>query len=210
MQTFGSDCSLAQIRRQTIIWINDGLGYWHIYASLGLDEIMNCCSEGVNKVVFRVYFTVFPALQWRAAISHIRFLTKEVTRTRVGQILAGRLATYPINNRISMETVSLGQSDKAMVGVETRLGKHQPSENTATYGHFNDWKTVLYPIPKIIPWKISKFADPSIDWIITLYSIIMVLNTVILMICIRQRRWWLIVTVISTKCKTYMNICTTN
>ena len=26
-------------RRQTIIWTNDGLVYWHMYASLGLDEL---------------------------------------------------------------------------------------------------------------------------------------------------------------------------
>ena len=26
--------------RQTIIWTNDGLVYWRIYASLGLNELM--------------------------------------------------------------------------------------------------------------------------------------------------------------------------
>ena len=30
---------MAQNRRQAIIWTNDGLGYWLIYASLGLNEL---------------------------------------------------------------------------------------------------------------------------------------------------------------------------
>ena len=55
----GSDNSLASIRRQGFIWIIDGLAYWRIYASLGLDELkvlvnlkarrmglkFSCCSE---------------------------------------------------------------------------------------------------------------------------------------------------------------------
>ena len=32
--------SLAPIRQQAIIWTNDGLVYWHIYASLDLNELM--------------------------------------------------------------------------------------------------------------------------------------------------------------------------
>ena len=35
----GLDNGLAPNRRQTIIWNNDGLVYWRIYASLGLDEL---------------------------------------------------------------------------------------------------------------------------------------------------------------------------
>ena len=35
----GSDNGLAPIRRQAIIWTNGGLVYWHIYASLGLNEL---------------------------------------------------------------------------------------------------------------------------------------------------------------------------
>ena len=36
----GSDDSLMSNRQQTIIWTNDGPVYWRIYASLGLDELM--------------------------------------------------------------------------------------------------------------------------------------------------------------------------
>ena len=40
---------MAWRRRQAIIWKNDGLGYWHIYASLGLNEltceVLNFCEE---------------------------------------------------------------------------------------------------------------------------------------------------------------------
>ena len=35
----GSDNGLTPVRRQAIIWINDGPVYWHIYASLGLTEL---------------------------------------------------------------------------------------------------------------------------------------------------------------------------
>ena len=34
----GLDNGLAPNRRQAIIWINDDLVYWRIYASLGLNE----------------------------------------------------------------------------------------------------------------------------------------------------------------------------
>ena len=39
---------MAWRRRQAIIWKNDGLGYWHIYASLGLNEkceVLKFCEE---------------------------------------------------------------------------------------------------------------------------------------------------------------------
>ena len=35
----GSDNGLVQIRQQDIIWSNDGMFYWHLYASLGLNEL---------------------------------------------------------------------------------------------------------------------------------------------------------------------------
>ena len=35
----GSDDGLTPCRRQAIIWTNDGLGWWHICASLGLNEL---------------------------------------------------------------------------------------------------------------------------------------------------------------------------
>ena len=37
----GSDNGLAPARQQTIIWTNNVLVYWRIYASLGLNEL-NC------------------------------------------------------------------------------------------------------------------------------------------------------------------------
>ena len=36
------DNGLAPVRRQAIIWTNDGLDYWHKYASLGLNVLTNC------------------------------------------------------------------------------------------------------------------------------------------------------------------------
>ena len=38
--SIGSDNGLVPTRRQAIIWTNDGLSYWRIYASLGLNELM--------------------------------------------------------------------------------------------------------------------------------------------------------------------------
>ena len=35
----GSDNGSAPLKRKTIIWVNDDLGYWPIYRSLGLDEL---------------------------------------------------------------------------------------------------------------------------------------------------------------------------
>ena len=37
--SIGSDNGLAPDRRQAIIWTNDGLCQWRIYASLGLNEL---------------------------------------------------------------------------------------------------------------------------------------------------------------------------
>ena len=57
----GSDNGLASNRRQAIIWTNNGLVYWRIYASLGLNELVycsnngvvliKCCSKSVNKTI---------------------------------------------------------------------------------------------------------------------------------------------------------------
>ena len=37
--SIGSDNGLAPTRRLAIIWTHDGLVWWHIYASLGLNEL---------------------------------------------------------------------------------------------------------------------------------------------------------------------------
>ena len=37
--SIGSDNGLALNRRQAIIWTKGGLVYWHMYASLGLNEL---------------------------------------------------------------------------------------------------------------------------------------------------------------------------
>ena len=37
--SIGLDNGLVPIRWQTIIWADDGLVYWRIYASLDLDEL---------------------------------------------------------------------------------------------------------------------------------------------------------------------------
>ena len=35
----GSDDGLSPARRQPNIWTNDGIGWWRIFASLGLNEL---------------------------------------------------------------------------------------------------------------------------------------------------------------------------
>ena len=37
--SIGSDNGLAPIRRRAIMWTSDGLRWWHIYASLGLNDL---------------------------------------------------------------------------------------------------------------------------------------------------------------------------
>ena len=37
--SIGSDNGLSPSRRQAIVWINDGLVYWRIYASLVLNQL---------------------------------------------------------------------------------------------------------------------------------------------------------------------------
>ena len=41
LDSVGSGKGLALIRRQAIIWTDDGLVYWHIYVSLGLNELLS-------------------------------------------------------------------------------------------------------------------------------------------------------------------------
>ena len=49
----GSDNGLALPRRWDIIWTNDGIVYWHIYASLGLSELkVNTCIFLIHKFSF--------------------------------------------------------------------------------------------------------------------------------------------------------------
>ena len=45
----GSDNGLAPNRRQAIIWTNDGLVYWRIYASVGLDELSVIQSKIIGR-----------------------------------------------------------------------------------------------------------------------------------------------------------------
>ena len=42
-----SDNGLAPIRQQAIIWTNDGLFYWRIYATFDLNELIST-SKGVS------------------------------------------------------------------------------------------------------------------------------------------------------------------
>ena len=49
--------SLAPNRRQAIIWTSDGFVYWHIYASLGLNElnfaVQNCIIQAGHFAIIR-------------------------------------------------------------------------------------------------------------------------------------------------------------
>ena len=52
----GSDNGLAPNRRQVIIWTDDGLVYWCIYASLGLNEFTQWLVRHL-EVILQVYFS---------------------------------------------------------------------------------------------------------------------------------------------------------
>ena len=55
----GSDNGLALIRRQAIICTNECIGYWWIYASLGLNESINSFSDFVYIRHHRLFFYIF-------------------------------------------------------------------------------------------------------------------------------------------------------
>ena len=48
----GSYNGLAPTRRQAIIWTNDGLVWWCIYASLGLNELSSQTNVSLNVKLF--------------------------------------------------------------------------------------------------------------------------------------------------------------
>ena len=48
--SIGSDNALAPNRQQAIIWSNDGLVYWCIYASLGLNELSQYAVEFCPRI----------------------------------------------------------------------------------------------------------------------------------------------------------------
>ena len=45
----GAYTGLAPTRWQSTIWTNDGIFYWRIYASLGLDELNDHQSLGIMQ-----------------------------------------------------------------------------------------------------------------------------------------------------------------
>ena len=49
--------------QQTIIWTNDGLIYWCIYASLSLNELVNCVEAHIHLAhSFQVSYSDFTRL----------------------------------------------------------------------------------------------------------------------------------------------------
>ena len=44
-----SDNGMAPVRRQAIIWNNDGLAYWRIDASSGLNELVHISASSSSK-----------------------------------------------------------------------------------------------------------------------------------------------------------------
>ena len=49
----GSDNGLAPSRRQAIIWTNDGLIYWHKYASVSLNELSCGCVPQFDPIIIQ-------------------------------------------------------------------------------------------------------------------------------------------------------------
>ena len=56
--SFGSDNGLAPTRRQAIIWTNDVLVSWRIYASLGLNVLTQRGFTTCSKTTMYIWFTV--------------------------------------------------------------------------------------------------------------------------------------------------------
>ena len=53
--SIGSENGLVPSRRQAIIWTNDALGYWCIYASLCLNELTYACTEQIQNFLQTSY-----------------------------------------------------------------------------------------------------------------------------------------------------------
>ena len=57
--SIGPDDGLTPTRRQAIIWTNDGLVYWRIYAPLGLNELIKPCRKlNITHFAMRGMITV--------------------------------------------------------------------------------------------------------------------------------------------------------
>ena len=72
--SIGSGNGLAPVRRQAIIWTNDGLVYWRIYSSLGLNELMT-----PYTIIYSVLFTCLAynlvlCLQWSSILCILFFV----------------------------------------------------------------------------------------------------------------------------------------
>ena len=51
--------ALLKISRKAISWTNDGLYYWSMHASLGLEEL-----SGYAQIFFMIYYTVYDLNGW--------------------------------------------------------------------------------------------------------------------------------------------------
>ena len=81
-----SDNGMAPIRRQSIIWNNDGLIYWRLYASLGLHVNEMVTVHGTTAFIFdwrvdilgkgfQIDRKVFEIIQWR----HMSVIASQIT-----------------------------------------------------------------------------------------------------------------------------------
>ena len=68
----GLDNGLAPNRRQAIIWINDDLVYWRIYASLGLNEFTGPLGTNfieIQIIIQRFLFDAFENVVFKLAVN---------------------------------------------------------------------------------------------------------------------------------------------
>ena len=78
--TNGSDNGFALVRRQAIIWTNDGLVYWCTFVSLGLSELSHSIGSPFSDIYSKTLWRVAPkqfAHNWHlpyCQYTHVSFI----------------------------------------------------------------------------------------------------------------------------------------
>ena len=144
-----SDNVLAPSRQQTIIWTDDGIVYWRIYASLSLNELKDtergrlCCDfiwqviecdlTGASRVLLRV---IIWYLDWRLLLLNI------IQRSKYHKVKMSRSKTPMTKNNIYREKYSIS-TGCAKIGVACLTGKSWLIINRVDYSEESAAKQIL-------------------------------------------------------------------
>ena len=86
-----ADNGLVSIRREAIIWTNDGLVYWRIYAVLGLSELSQIVAN--HFLIFNNNDIIFPEIP---VILHVLSRILAAMKIKQAKMLSERFAMFRI------------------------------------------------------------------------------------------------------------------